>query len=478
MNSNLDFSKENENTILARASLLIGKNFEDISNLSQHSQGEINNKNKGNAGNFIEQHWFGIKNNSTPEPDFSEAGIELKVCPLKLSKKTLVVKERIKICSINYLTLVDETWDKSHAKRKLNKVLFIFYEYSDNNWQKQKVIDTALWELPSDELIIESEWGKTKQTVVNGLAYNLTERGYKVLSPSRSGSGGRDSQGNLKDLVEQPNSTELALKRAFSLKRPFVNQFWESLNNPERFESVSDVLDLSVEDNLEYELLGKINKYIGKTIGEVCKELNIPIPSSKSAIAIIIKKIIGFYNTKSKIKEFEQAGILIKTIPIRMKDLNPYEAISFPAIKFKEFENEEWSDSLLSEQLTRILFMPVSRGKRSGVAIKDRVLEQPFFWSPSDSEEEVVILEWKRYQSEVRIGKSKITRHLQKNGAYKEITSLSKESDTQIIHMRPHGAKTASDRDVDSFGNSFVKHSFWLNKSFIQKLAKQHLISR
>jgi len=44
--------------------------------------------------------------------------------------------------------------------------------------------------------------------------------------------------------------------------------------------------------------------------------------------------------------------------------------------------------------------------------------------------------------------------------------------------MRPHGTKTASDRDVDSFGNSFVKHSFWLNKSFIQKLAKEHLISR
>ncbi|CAC9591444.1 hypothetical protein [uncultured Gammaproteobacteria bacterium] len=43
--------------------------------------------------------------------------------------------------------------------------------------------------------------------------------------------------------------------------------------------------------------------------------------------------------------------------------------------------------------------------------------------------------------------------------------------------MRPHG-KNRDDRDVDSFGNSFVKHSFWLNKYFIQKLAKEHLISR
>jgi DNA mismatch repair endonuclease MutH len=477
MDANLDYSKENEGAILARALSLIGKSFEDISNLSQSSQSEINNKNKGNAGNFIEQHWFGIKNNSTPEPDFSEAGIELKVCPLKLSKKTLVVKERTKICSINYLTLLDETWAKSHAKSKLNKVLFVFYEYSNNNWREQKVIDTALWELPSDELIIETEWGKTKQTVANGLAHNLTERGYKVLAPCRSGSGGTDSQGNHNDLVGQRNSAELALKRAFSLKRPFVNQFWESLKSPERFESISDTLDLSREDDLEQALLNKIGKYAGKTIGGIAKELNIPIPHAKNAVSIIINKIIGFQNTNSRIKEFEQAGILVKTIPIRMRDLKPYEAMSFPAIKFSEFEREEWGDSLLSEQLTRIFFVPVSRGESTGVAIKDRVLEQPFFWSPSDSEEDTIIFEWLQYQAEVCAGKSKVTKHYSKKGTYREITSLSKESDTKIIHMRPHG-KNRNDKDVDSFGNSFVKHSFWLNKTFIQKLAKQYLISR
>ncbi len=477
MDTNLDYSQENEDAILARASSLIGRSFEDISNLSQHSQDKLNNKNKGNAGNFIEQHWFGIKNNSTPEPDFSEAGIELKVCPLKFNKKSLVVKERTKICSINYLTLVNEVWSKSHAKRKLNKVLFVFYEYNNNNWQGQKVINTALWELPPNESLIETEWDKTKQTVANGLAHNLTERGYKVLSPCRSGSGGKDNKGNYRDLVKQPNNDKLALKRAFSLKRPFVNQFWESLNNPERFESISDALSLSKEDNLEQELLNKIERYVGKTIGDISKELSIPIPNAKNAISIIINKIIGFHNTNSKIKEFEQAGILIKTIPIKMKDLKPYEAISFPAIKFLEFENEEWDDSLLSEQLTRLFFVPVSRDKNKGVEIKNRVLEQPFFWSPSPLEEMTILNEWLQYQSEVCNGKSKVTRHYSKKGTYREITGLSKESDTRIIHMRPHG-RNRNDRDVDSFGNSFVKHSFWLNKVFIQKLAKQYLISR
>ncbi|CAC9604514.1 hypothetical protein BHECKSOX_146 [Bathymodiolus heckerae thiotrophic gill symbiont] len=388
MNANLDYSKEDESAILARAMSLIGKSFKDISNLSQNPQSELNIKNKGNAGNFIEQHWFGIKNNSTPEPDFTEAEIELKACPLRLSNQTLVVKERTKICSINYLNLINESWDKSHAKRKLNKVLFVFYEYNNNNWQEQKIIDTALWKLSLNELIIESEWVKTKQTVVDGLAHNLTERGYKVLSPCRSGSGGVDAQGKHKDLVKQPNSEDLALKRAFSLKRPFVNQYWESLKNPERFESISDTLDLSRGDNLEQELLDKIGKYVGKTIGEISKELNILIPSAKNAIPVIINKIIGFQGAKSKIKEFEQVGILIKTIPIRMIDLKLYEAVSFPAIKFLEFEKEEWCNSLLSEQLTRIFFIPVSRDKSSGVDVKDRTLEKPFFGLLADLKKE------------------------------------------------------------------------------------------
>ncbi len=68
------------------------------------------------------------------------------------------------------------------------------------------------------------------------MAHNLTEKNYKVLFPCRLGSGGRDSQGNHKDL----------------------------LKNPERFESISDILDLLREGDLEQELLNKVGRYIGK----------------------------------------------------------------------------------------------------------------------------------------------------------------------------------------------------------------------
>jgi hypothetical protein len=74
------------------------------------------------------------------------------------------------------------------------------------------------------------------------------------------------------------------------------------------------------------------------------------------------------------------------------------------------------------------------------------------------------------YKKEVLDGKCKVTKIKQNSQkGYKEVSQLSKESDTQIIHMRPHG-KDSSDRDIDSKGNSIVKQCFWINKLFIQKL--------
>ena len=52
---------------------------------------------------------------------------------------------------------------------------------------------------------------------------------------------------------------------------------------------------------------------------------------------------------------------------------------------------------------------------------------------------------------------------------FKEVSGLSKESETSIIHMRPHG-RDSNDRDEDALGNSIVKQCFWLNKKFVQKL--------
>ena len=80
--------------------------------------------------------------------------------------------------------------------------------------------------------------------------------------------------------------------------------------------------------------------------------------------------------------------------------------------------------------------------------------------------------EWLNYQKEVRKGIQieKIPRNTKKG--YIEQTSLPNESSTQIVHMRTH-AKDSNDRDTDDFETSIVKHSFWLNKKFVNSLIEK-----
>ena len=125
MNSNNAFNYDvnDEHSIIERARLLKGKTLDIILEKSPLPQDIVNASNKGRVGNLIEKHWFGIENNSYAEPDFKTAGIELKVSPIKELKSTsLVVKERTKICRINYVELIKEEWISSHAKNKLNKI--------------------------------------------------------------------------------------------------------------------------------------------------------------------------------------------------------------------------------------------------------------------------------------------------------------------------------------------------------------------
>ena len=54
---------------------------------------------KGAIGTVIEESWFGYTPNSESEPDFPEAGVELKVTPYLRGKNGIRAKERL-VCNI------------------------------------------------------------------------------------------------------------------------------------------------------------------------------------------------------------------------------------------------------------------------------------------------------------------------------------------------------------------------------------------
>ncbi len=471
MKPSLKYDDSNIKSILYYSQKLVGKTISDILDKSEF-KGLVSIQNKGIIGTIIEEYWFGIKPNSSPKPDFQKVGVELKIIPLIKQKKGLAVKERTKVCSISYTKLVSENWQNSHAKEKLNKVLFIYYLYDKNNISNSEIKKVDLWKLDdgNNELIIKNDWINVQKKVLDGLAHEISEGDSKVLAASRSGSGGKDKNGKFRDLVPQANVeiSEEALKRAFSLKQSFTNQRWKELQKTVKFESIIDSLSIDDFSDFETAVLKQLNRYEKESIRELSDTFNLNINNrSKNQIATIIKKAIGFKSVKSNIKEFEQLGIIVKTIKVRRKNNKPLEAISFPAMELQEFICEEWDESTFKEMIHKILFVPVYH---DSLSLSDKYLGKSFFWSPSIKEEKLIKQEWLDYQNEIASGKCKVKKIVNKSKrGFKELSSLSKESQTSFIHMRPHG-RDSNDRDVDLFGNSIVKQSFWFNKNFIQTL--------
>jgi DNA mismatch repair protein MutH len=471
------YDNSNITSIVKYANKLIGKTIDNII-ISSPYENIYKTKDKGNIGKIIEKHWFDIEPNSSSLPDFDKVGVELKIIPLIQQKTKIAVKERTKVCSIDYKKLILETWDKSHAKEKLNKVLFIYYMYDKDNIKNSLIKKIDLWELSqgNNEFIIKYDWLNVQQKVKDGYAHELSESLCKVLAPSRSGSGGKDKNGKLKDLVIQPiqKYSNEALKRSFALKQSFTNQRWNELNKKINYESIIDSIEIKDFNNFDKLILDKINLYKDKSLTELSDIFNLKLTNnSKSKEASIVKKAIGFKSVKSKIKEFEQLGIIVKTINVRIKDNKPFEGILFPAMKLKEFEIEKWEESIFKEYINKILFIPIYKEKDK-VPLNKKYLGKAFFWSPSLEEKNIINKEWEQYKYEVINGQCKVHKKVIKSKkGFKEISELTKESGTSIIHMRPHG-QNSNDRDEDSIGNSIVKQCFWLNKNFIQKLLNEN----
>lgn len=83
-------------------------------------------KRRGSFGNALEKYFFHYDINNSPDADFREAETELKSTPLRKKKNgEFSAKERLVISKINYMTVVDETWETSSLQKKLHKILLV-----------------------------------------------------------------------------------------------------------------------------------------------------------------------------------------------------------------------------------------------------------------------------------------------------------------------------------------------------------------
>src|SRR5699024_5728477 len=104
---------------------LIGKTFEEVlleyfeedNETFQEVREQFNNPyRKGSLGNLIEEYFFGYAPNNSPEPDFPEAGVELKVTPYEKTKTGLIrAGERLVLGMIPNNVPVPGSFEESSA---------------------------------------------------------------------------------------------------------------------------------------------------------------------------------------------------------------------------------------------------------------------------------------------------------------------------------------------------------------------------
>jgi DNA mismatch repair protein MutH len=214
--------------IINKSIQLIGKSLNQIfstEKLKHISAQYLNNdtRRKGRLGEIVEKEFFEINPGIASIPDFEKFGIELKVTPLKITKTGLSAKERLVLSMIDYLDIIKEEFKHSKFLKKNNNLLIIFYLYEkDKSVLDYKFLFVYLLDLlnglnPEDIKIIENDWNKIKEMVLNGKAHLLSEKQTKILGACTKSSTNKTRR-------PQPRSKVNAKPRAYSIKGSFITK--------------------------------------------------------------------------------------------------------------------------------------------------------------------------------------------------------------------------------------------------------------
>lgn len=407
-----------------------------------------NPRNRGNLGNLIEKHYFFYDNNSSPESDFNEAGVELKVTPYLIRNNgDYRAKERLVLSSINYdKDYKEETFLDSHVYRKCALMLLVYYLYEPTKDRIDYIMNyIKLFEFPEEDLeIIKNDYIKIINKIKSGKAEEISESDTNYLAACTKGA-------NSSDTTSQPFSDVKAMKRAFCLKNSYMTYILNNyiVNDTHDYESVIKDSSILKKQSLEEYILNKLKPYYNQDIEFLRHKFDIQYTvSNKSFTYLLAKGMLNVVN--EKIEEFEKANIKIKAIRLK-PNVMPKESMSFPTFKYTEIVNEEWLDSELYETFstTKYLFMIYQY-------IDDNTLifKKAMFWNVPE----------KDLNSEIKNVWETTVEKIKNN----EYDNLPRISESPILHVRPH-AQNANDTYPTLDGKQAIKKCFWLNASYIKK---------
>jgi len=449
--ADLPYDPTSRDSILEYAERLVGHSLRDV--LDKLPPTIDFSAHKGGYGTTLERMYFRYEPNSNPEPDFPQTGVELKTTPLKTVRQKLVAKERLVLGMIDYCAVVSEEWESSTFISKNSHLLLVFYLHEADADPLDFIIKAVrLWDFPAEDLaVIRQDWLKIVQKIRDGRAHELSEGDTLYLSACTKSSDSANRR-------RQPNSSELAKPRAFSLKASYMNTIIEdsllrqAISEDVVFDQrpIRTVTAAEVQAGMDFEeaITQHFERYIGMSADEIAAALGITaLRQAKNFYHIVTKRILGL-EADDRIAEFEKADIQVKTIRV-LPSGRPKEDISFRAFDYIDLVRQEWESSDLRAALSKRFFFVLYSLDRNDIP----TLMGTRFWT----------MPVRDIDSHAR----RCFAETQARILADQADELPKKSENIAVHVRPHGRNKQDVLPTPS-GRFVCRKSFWLNGSYVR----------
>ncbi|MBO6119090.1 MAG: restriction endonuclease [Lachnospiraceae bacterium] len=439
----------------------LGKTFRELKDKN------FNYNNKGTLGQLVERSVFKFANNSRPEPDFADAGIELKLTPYKINRDgTLSAKERLVLCLIDYMNEYKYSFENSCFLHKNKSIELLWYLYDKSKNKLDYIITNEMYislddkEFEKDAEIIKSDWTFIINKIIDGKAHELSESDTMYLGACPKGK-------NSSDKIQQPFNDILAMRRAFCYKVSYMTMLVRKYIAGERIEKI--VKKPLKNQTFEEYIVKTVKKYYGKSESQLMKKLRIDT-NAKNKFSIIFARMLKIDGDIENTEEFLKANIKVKTIRVE-NDGKIKESMSFPAFKFEDIINEKWEESYLYDTFenTKFMFVVFRKNDRD-----EYVFDRVKLWNmPEEVLQGEIKKVWLKTKKIIKSGK--IVKSI-KNG--EKETNFPKLTENKYCHVRPH-AKNSRDtyilpvNDKLTGAKEYTKQCFWLNNSYIKSIIEE-----
>ncbi len=478
-NDHLIFEYHTPEQVMERAHHLEGMTFQDVLDLGIVADGVVREYNsrryKGGMGNLLEERYFGYRANSDREPDFAEAGVELKATCIDRRKNGQdTAGERLVLTMIPYDEEAPASLYDSHLWHKCRSILLVWYRRDRSiDPYEQRIEHVALFTPPERDLrVIEYDYSLITGLVRDGRADELSESLTSYLGACTKGATAEKS---MRDQARYAPGRK-AKARAFSYKQSYMNYVLHHyvMGEPEAESVVRDPRELE-RQSLEQYVTRIINAHVGESDRDLCRTLGIEYTGNKAQWTTIAYRLLGVRGDRAA--EFEKAGIRVRTLRPEPDGRRLVESAPILNIDFMSLAAErDWDGSELRSLLADMRYLFVVFQKEG-----DRtVLRGCKVWGMPERDLDGPVREcWRRARDTIREGVV-LTCRLDTRGKVSYTNNLPGMSDNSVAHVRPRAARAAYrfengttignvERDAEELpdGRWMTRQAFWLNSSYL-----------